>query len=148
MAQQDMYFVDGADVEAVLGTAGRAYLVGHLARPQVGLEHVGSLETDIEVGTTRYDVPTADAPHVHEWNVDITVVLRGSYAVRNLRTGEVRVPGPGGTCIIEPGTPHVCVAGADTQVLFVKMPGSNDKRDVKLSEEAQTWVDAALRGSA
>ena len=145
MTEHDMYFIDGTDVDAALGKAGRAYLVGHLARPQEGLKHVGSLESEIEVGTTRYDVPTADTPHLHEWNTDITVVLHGEYAVRDLRTGECKVLGPGGACIIEPGTPHTCVAAANTQVLFVKTPGGNDKRIVDLDEEARRWVDAALR---
>lgn len=139
------FFIDGEDVEAALGDAGRAYLVGHLFKPQRTLDHIGSLDSTIEVGTTRYDRPTVDQAHLHTWNTDISVVLSGLFAVRILSTGETRFLRKGGVCVLEPGVPHICIASAGTQVLFVKSPGGNDKTKVELDDDAQQWIEETLK---
>ena len=141
-----VYFVDGGQVEKVLEEVGRAYLVGHLSRFQPGLNHVGNLASPIEVGVSKYDNPTIDQPHLHQWNTDITVVLDGMFAVRIIATGETQIVKPGGACVIEPGCAHVCVASANTRVLFVKSPGGNDKQLVKLDEASRRWAENALEG--
>ena len=48
--------------------------------------------------------------------------------------------GEGGLCVIEPGVAHVCIAHPGTQVLFVKVPGGNDKTVVELDEASLEWV--------
>lgn len=141
------HFLDGADVDRALGTAGRVYLVGHLGLPQPLLEHIGCLDSPVEVGVTRYDRPTADRPHMHRWNVDIVFVIRGSYAMRNLGTGEARVLTEGGLYAVEPNTPHACVAAPGTEVLFVKVPGGNDKVEVELDPESERWVQQMVDGA-
>lgn len=135
------YFIEGKDVDQVLGTAGRVYLAGHLGRPQPQFEHIGSLPDPTEVGITRYSSLTVDQPHMHELSTDFTYVLRGTFAVRIIPTGENRVLGEGGLCVIEPGLAHVCIAHQDTQVLFFKIPGGNDKVLVELDQASREWVD-------
>lgn len=139
-ASARVHFVDGADVDAFLGTGGRVYLAGHLGRPQEGFAHVGSLEEPTEVGITRYEKLTVDQPHLHTFNVDFTYVVEGSFTVRIIPTGEVRELRKNGLCVIEPGLAHVCVAQPGTQVLFVKIPGGNDKVPAELDDDARAWV--------
>ena len=135
------YFVDGSDVDRALGQAGRVYLAGHLERPQPQFSHIGSLPDPTEVGITRYAELTVDQPHLHERSTDFTYVVRGTFAVRIIPTGEVRVLGEGGLCVIEPGLAHVCIAHPGTQVLFLKVPGGNDKLPVELDEPSRAWVE-------
>ena len=140
-ADAHAHFIEGKDVDQVLGPSGRVYLAGHLGRPQPQFEHIGSLPEPTEVGITRYSSLTVDQPHVHELNTDFTYVLRGTFAVRIIPTGEVRVLGEGGLCVIEPGLAHVCIAHQGTQVLFFKIPGGNDKVLVELDQASCEWVD-------
>lgn len=137
----NVFFLSGCDVAAALRAAGRVYLVGHLQREQDCLTHVGSLSDPTEIGMTRYDTLTVDQPHLHTYNTDFTFVLSGTFAIRIIPTGEVRVLGKNGLCVIKPGVAHVCVASPGTQVLFVKVPGGNDKECVELDEASQAWVE-------
>jgi hypothetical protein len=135
------HFIEGSDIDRALGTAGRVYLTGHLGRPQPQFDHIGSLPDPTEAGITRYSSLTVDQPHVHELNTDFTYVVRGTFAVRIIPTGEVRVLGEGGLCVIEPGFSHVCIAHPGTQVLFFKVPGGNDKVPVQLDLASREWID-------
>jgi quercetin dioxygenase-like cupin family protein len=135
------HFVEGSDVDRALGSSGRVYLAGHLERPQLQFEHIDELPDTTEVGITRYAALTVDQPHLHESNTDFSYVVRGTFAVRMIATGEVRVLGEGGLCVIEPGLAHVCIAHPGTQVLFFKLPGGNDKVPVELDEGSRAWVD-------
>lgn len=146
---QGVHVLSGVEVSEALGRSARVYLTGHLERPQAVLEHVGGLPDPTEVGITRYDELTVDVPHLHERNTDFSFVVRGTFAVRILGTGEVHELTENGLCVIEPGVAHVCIAHPGTQVLFVKVPGGNDKVPVDLDEPSRAWVSqyvAALRG--
>ena len=138
------YCIQGEDVNAALGEAGRVYLVGHLKRPQPQLEHIASLESSIEIGITRYNRVTAEQAHLHKWNTDAVVVLAGMYAVRIISTGESKVLTEGGVCVIEPGISHICVASSDAQVLFVKTPGGDDKVQVEPDKASCDWVETIM----
>ncbi len=140
-ADARVHFVEGDDVNQALSPAGRVYLAGHLGRPQPQFDHIGELPDPTEVGVTRYSSLTVDQPHVHELNTDFTYVVRGTFAVRIIPTGEVRVLGEDGLCVIEPGLAHVCIAHPGTQVLFFKVPGGNDKVPVELDQASREWVE-------
>lgn len=140
-ADAHAHFVEGGDVDRALSQAGRVYLAGHLVHPQPQFDHISSLPDPTEVGVTRYSSLTVDQPHVHELNTDFTYVVRGTFAVRIIPTGEVRVLEEGGLCVIEPGLAHVCIAHPDTQVLFLKVPGGNDKVPVELDRASCEWVE-------
>lgn len=140
-AEAHAHFIEGSDVDRALGPAGRVYLTGHLGRPQPQFDHIGSLPDPTEAGITRYSSLTVDQPHVHELNTDFTYVVCGVFAVRIIPTGEVRVLGEGGLCVIEPGLAHVCIAHPGTQVLFFKVPGGNDKVPVELDQASREWVE-------
>jgi len=135
-----VHFIDGSDVNAYLGSVGRVYLAGHLQRPQEGFAHVADLPDPTEIGITRYAELTVDQPHLHTANTDFTYVLSGTFAVRIIPTGVVRVLGEGSLCVIEAGIAHGCVAHPGTQVLFVKVPGGNDKVPIDLDEASQAWL--------
>lgn len=138
---EGVFFLDGQDVDSALQAAGRVYLVGRLQREQEVFCHVGSLPDPTEIGITRYDSLTVDQPHLHTHNTDFTFVLNGTFVVRIISTGEVRELEQGGLCVIQPGIAHVCVASPGTQVLFVKVPGGNDKVVVDLDEASRVWVE-------
>ena len=140
MPSANAHFLDGSEIDAYLGSSGRVYLTGHLERPQEGFAHLATLPDPTEVGITRYVELTVDQPHLHTTNTDFTYVVKGTFAVRIIPTGEVHVLGEGGLCVIEPGVAHVCIAHQGTQVLFVKVPGGNDKTVVELDEASLEWV--------
>ena len=144
-----VHILTGAAVSDALDQVPAAYLAGHLERPQEQFEHVGGLADPTEVGITRYDELTVDTPHLHERNTDFSFVVRGTFAVRILETGEVYELTENGLCVIEPGVAHVCIARPGTQVLFVKVPGGNDKVPVDLDDSSRAWVSryaAAVEG--
>lgn len=140
MPSANAHFLDGSDIDAYLGSAGCVYLAGYLGRSQEGFSHVADLPDPTEVGITRYAGLTVDQPHLHTANTDFTYVVKGTFAVRIISTGEVHVLVEGGLCVIEPGVAHVCIAHPGTQVLFVKVPGGNDKTVVELDEASLEWV--------
>lgn len=146
--EQGIHVLSGTAVGEALERSARVYLAGHLERPQEVLEHVGGLAEPTELGITRYDELTVDTPHLHERNTDFTYVVRGTFMVRMLETGEVWELGENSLCVIDPGVAHVCIALPGTQVLFVKVPGGNDKVPVELDDASRTWVSDTVSAAS
>ena len=68
-------------------------------------------------------------------------LVSGTYAVRIIPTGKIRVLGEGGLCVIEPGLAHVCIVHPGAQVLFFKVQVSNDKVPVEPDQASREWVE-------
>ena len=126
-------------LEEALSNEYRQYLTGHLGRPQPYLQHI---DDDTEIGMSYYREFTADTPHVHPICTEFTFVLEGSVRIRLLETGEELELNQGDFSKLPPGTPYASKNNAQTRVLFIKVPGINDKTLVTPDEETERWMQS------
>lgn len=125
--------------EEALAHEYRQYLTGHLGRPQPYLEHIND---DTEIGMSYYREFTADTPHMHPVCTEYSYILQGSVRMRLLETGEELEFHCGDFFVLKPGTPYAAKNAAQTHVLFIKVPGINDKTLVTPDEETKRWLQS------
>jgi len=124
-------------LEGALEHEYRQYLTGHLSRPQSYLEHI---EDDTEIGMSYYREFTADTPHIHPVCTEYAYILEGCVRVRLLTTGEEIELNQGDFSVLPHGTPYATKNAEGTRVLFIKVPGVNDKTLVTPDEETKRWL--------
>lgn len=135
-----MEYITHEDIDGALSQVYRQYLTGHLGMPQPLLKHIDS---DIEVGISRYQEFTADKPHVHPIAEEHGYILHGSLRCRILDGSHTEMEfKEGDYFVIPPGEPHVSKNAAGTVVLFIKSPGVNDKTIVEIDEETERWLQS------
>ena len=115
----------------------RQYLTGHLENPQPELQHI---DDDIEIGISSYEKFTADTPHVHPVCTEHAYILQGSLKMRLLETKEEILLRQGDFLVLRPNTPYASKNAANTKILFIKYPATNDKTLVETDEETREWL--------
>ena len=128
--------LDAKTIAAVMATHQRQYLTGHLASPQA-LPH---LDDPVEVGLSQYQQFTAEKPHYHTDNTEYEYVLRGCTKIMTVATGEVLTLGAGDFYRILPNTAYAQKALGDTEILFFKVPGGNDKHLAEVTPALAEWL--------
>ena len=133
-----MEIIRSEEIESALKSEYRQYLTGHLERAQ---PHMKSIDTDIEVGISDYQVFTADTPHFHPVCTEHGYVLRGRVKLLLLNEDfrEIELC-PGDYFVLQPGEPHATKNDAGTRVMFIKHPSTNDKTAVMVDKPLQKWM--------
>jgi len=134
-----MEIIKHKQLEEALSHEYRQYLTGHLGRPQPYLQHI---DDDTEIGMSYYSEFTADTPHVHPICTEYTYILEGSVRIRLLETGEELELNKGDFSLLRPNTPYASKNAADTRVLFIKVPGINDKTLVTPDDGTKRWLQS------
>jgi len=116
--------LQGSDIDRILASAGRQYLVGDLRRPQE-LAHIRSDE--IEIGISDYAGGEYEPPHFHPILTEYELVLWGSTEYYDIDTGRSHRFGGMDFYCIEPNVPYAQVVLERTRILFVKVPAIDDK---------------------
>ena len=130
----------GASIENALAKEYRQYLAGRLTREQA---HLPCITDDIEVGISRYDVFTADKPHVHPIATEHGYVLQGSIRIKRLDGEQEEYEFcEGDFFVVQKGIPCAAKNAAGTKILFIKSPGINDKTLVAIDKKTETWLSA------
>ena len=136
--QEKAFVLRAGQVEAALEKNYRQYLTGRLERPQ---EELDCVEDDIEVGISRYDRFTADAPHRHPVATEHVYVLEGEVRVRLPESGQELRLKRGDFFLLRPGVAYASKNAAGTRVLFIKAPGGNDKQPVEPDPDTAAWLE-------
>ena len=131
-----MKIVNGKDFRKLLVNQIRVYLCGKLTQA----EHLKYVETDgLEIGISHYDSYTAEKAHYHDWNYEYNFVIKGSVKVFVFDENKEYEFHQDDLYVIEPHMAYITKAQADTEVLFVKSPGGNDKKLVSVTEVIENW---------
>ena len=134
-----MKTIKGEDINRVLRDFKRIYMCGHLNKVN-DFDHI---ENDgLEIGISRYQTFTADAPHVHSFNDEYNIVLKGEMKVYLFNEQKEYHLHDGDLFLIEPNMPYISKSVAGTEVLFIKSPGGNDKQLIPVTPQIQHWMNA------
>ena len=132
--------MNGKDVLKYLSENGRMYFSGHLEYEQPGIKHYDAVE--VEIGESFYTTSHADKPHLHTWNTELNFIIEGRVKVLFLSTGQEFEFLPGSMYVVEPNTPYITKGDKGAKVIFVKIPGGNDKQVIsqdELPENIDLW---------
>lgn len=132
-------FLSGQEIESALNKEYRQYLAGDLKKEQA---HLPFIYDDIEVGMSYYQKFTADTPHMHPIATEHGYILQGAVRVMRLDKHEEHEFRTGDFFVIQKGIPYASKCNAETKVLFIKAPGTNDKTVVDVDEATTKWLSA------
>lgn len=123
-------------IETALDESGRQYLAGDLKRMQ---KITAIFDSAVEAGISKYAHDKADAAHYHAVCTEYQYVLEGRSKYLDVDTNEVVEVEAGDFFVIHSKTKYYQKSAAGTKILFIKVPGGNDKCLVPLSEEQERW---------
>ena len=133
-----MHVVSGTEVRDFLDSSKRVYLCGKLDNPDLK----SHCPTDgLEIGISKYADYTAELPHYHSLNYEYNYVVHGSVKVFVLGEGKEYLLREKDLFVIAPHMGYVTKCSPDTEVLFVKYPGGNDKVQLPLTAAVQKWQE-------
>lgn len=131
-----MKIICGQDMRRSLFKQIRVYLCGNLSNP----EDFDFIKTDgLEIGISHYKNFTAEKVHMHKWNNEYNFVVSGSVKVYNLNEQKEYEFMKDDMYVIEPYTVYVTKAKPNTEVIFIKSPGGNDKQLMPLTDTIKSW---------
>ena len=131
-----MKTITGKDIRSALARQLRIYLCGNLSKP----EEINSILTDgLEIGISHYDTFTMEKAHLHKWNHEYNFIKSGSVKVYVFDEHKEYEFHQDDMYVIEPGMAYVTKAQPDTEVIFVKSPGGNDKQLIPHTDVINQW---------
>lgn len=133
--------IKNEDIENVLKSVSRQYLVGNLKKPQkmdfIRDEH-------LEIGITNYDKYTTEVAHYHTEAVEYQYMLSGWTKYLILGSGKEYEFKRGDFYCIEKNTTYAQKSKKGTRILFIKVPSINDKHVIDTSREIKIWYEKGL----
>ena len=131
-----MKTVNGQQVREALSKQIRIYLCGNLS----DREDFEFAKTDgLEIGISHYDVYTAEKAHLHQWNHEYNIVRSGAVKVYVFEEHREYEFHQDDMYVIEPNMRYITKALPDTEVIFVKSPGGNDKELLPVTDSIVKW---------
>lgn len=134
--------VGSKDIKDALKETHRQYLSGQLKLPQIVKEVV---DENIEVGISSYKKATYELPHYHTEVSEYQYMLKGMTEYLDTETQEVHRFVQGDFYVIRPHTKYAQRIKQNTDILFFKYPGKNDKVSFDADEQTKAWLDEPLR---
>ena len=132
-------YLDGKQIAKALSETYRVYLCGNLSSPQPELEWLH--DDHVEMGMSNYTTFTADKPHLHKVATEYNYVLKGESKVYFIDENKECVFKQGSLFVVSPNTRYASKHQADTQILFFKVPGGNDKQLIEISPLLKAWLE-------
>lgn len=132
-----MQTINGNIIRDILSKQNRIYLSGNLNRNQP-FEHIKT--SDLEIGISNYQDFTSDMPHEHIWNNEYNIILQGEIKVYIFNEHMEYIFHKDDLFLIEPNMQYIVKANKDTQVLFIKSPGGNDKKLLPITPAIEQWM--------
>lgn len=131
-----MKVVSGNKIRESLSEKTRVYLSGYLS----GKQSLESVNIDgLEIGVSHYNSFTAEKAHYHKWNTEYNIIRKGSVKIYVFEEHKEYQLNEDDMYVIEPGKAYITKAQPETEVLFVKSPGGNDKTTPKVIGDIQSW---------
>lgn len=131
-----MDIIKNMDIQNALDLSGRVYLCGNL-KNENGVDH---LQTDgHEIGISEYSKYTFEKAHVHTFNREYNYVVEGNIKIFLLNEEKEYHFQKGDFFMINMNEPYVGKCMQGTKIIFLKLPGGNDKILVPMSETLMQW---------
>ncbi len=133
------YILKECDIKRVLKTPNsRFYFVGNLKKIQPELKHF--INDNFEIGFSHYKNFTIETPHYHTFNHEYNYILSGEIKIYLFNENlEIELK-KGDFFVIKPDMPYICKVKENTEILFAKYPGGNDKVVFKPEKEMNNWI--------
>ncbi|MGL4451040.1 MAG: cupin domain-containing protein [Sarcina sp.] len=114
----------------------RQYLTGMLAKEQF-LNYIK--DENVEIGMSRYKEYNYEKPHYHTEVAEYHLILKGETKYVNIEENKELVFKEGDFYIIRPNTTYIQKSLEGTELMFIKVPGKNDKVSVPSNEKIDKW---------
>ncbi len=115
----------------------RLYLCGDLKLPQPALEPI--FDEKSELGISEYKEYTSEKPHFHKLIREYNYVLEGKVKVYIFDENKEYLFEKGDLFVIDKNTKYMSKSLAGTKILFVKVPGCNDKVLLEMDSSIKKW---------
>lgn len=115
----------------------RQYLTGDLKLPQV-LEYIK--DSNVEIGMSRYKEYGVEEPHYHNEVSEYHFILSGETKYVDVSSNREYCFGAGDFYIIRPNTVYIQKSVVGTELMFIKVPGKNDKVKVMSDDRIKAWL--------
>lgn len=116
----------------------RQYLTGDLSMPQI-LEYIK--DENVEVGISRCKDYKIENPHYHTEVSEYHLIIKGQTKYVNITENKEYIFGEGDFYIIRPNTIYIQKSLKGTELIFIKVPGMNDKVKCEVTDRIKTWFE-------
>ena len=128
-------------ISEALKSVTRQYFVGNLSRPQ----RVSFVKDDrLEIGISSYPAHKSEPAHVHGIATEYQYMISGWTEYMDIETGDVYEFKKGDFYAIIPGTAYSQRVKAGTNILFIKVPSTNDKKLIEVSGDQLAWLQERM----
>lgn len=115
----------------------RQYLTGDLKISQV-LSNIS--DSNVEIGISRYKEYDVEAPHYHREISEYHIILKGETKYVDVLEGKEYAFKEGDFYIIRHNTIYIQKSLAGTELMFIKVPGKNDKVISNSTDKIEKWL--------
>lgn len=126
------------EIDKSMETEKRQYLTGDLKLPQV-LDYIK--DDNVEIGISRYKEYGVEEPHYHNEVSEYHIILEGKTKYVDVSENIEYSFQKGDFYIIRPNTIYIQKSLEGTQLMFIKVPGKNDKVKVESNDKIKTWFE-------
>lgn len=117
----------------------RQYLTGNLKLPQV-LEYIN--DENVEIGISRYKDYKIENAHYHTEVSEYHLIIKGSTKYVNITEDKEYTFTEGDFYIIKPNTIYIQKSLKGTELIFIKVPGINDKVPYEMTDRIKKWFES------
>lgn len=132
----DEYISKWVEITPQASPGSRQYITGKLSLPQV-LNYIE--DENVEIGISRYKEYKIEKPHYHTEVSEYHIILEGETKYVNITENEEYIFEKGDFYIIRPNTVYIQKSIPGTQIMFIKVPGKNDKISCEITEKMELW---------
>lgn len=132
-----MKFISGKSIDNALTKTQRVYLAGNLALPQ----EIDNIDSQLEIGLSRYQHYTEELPHYHASNNEYNYVIKGTMKLYVFKERKEYEFHGGDLYLATPGLGYVTKILKGTEIIFVKSPGGNDKHVLQITPGIKKWLE-------
>lgn len=132
----DFDVIKSEDINKAFESEQRQYLTGDLKLPQI-LQHIN--DENVEIGISRYKEYEIENPHYHNKVSEYHIILKGETKYVNVTENKEYVFKSGDFYIIRPNTVYIQKSLKGTELMFIKVPGCNDKVKCEVTDKMRDW---------
>lgn len=129
--------IETIDIQESLKKNTRQYLVGNLKLPQQ-LEHIP--DSEVEVGINEYKEYTYEKLHYHTKTSEYCYIIDGETKYVDINTSQEYHFNKGDFFVLRSGVSYLQKVKSGCKLYFVKVPGLNDKVELKMDDRHKCWV--------
>lgn len=134
----DFDIIYSEEIDKAFESEQRQYLTGNLKLPQV-LTNIK--DENVEIGISRYKEYNVEQPHYHTHVSEYHIIISGETKYVNITENKEYVFKKGDFYVIRPNTIYIQKSIEETEIMFIKVPGINDKVKCNVNEKIEKWFE-------